>query len=549
MLNSIHNKYTTVMTLALIICTLFIGGIGITTTQEVIDRDSVQLMSFLCAKEAQEINDTLGRIEQSVNIFAVHAINELESVDRLLNDKEYQDSYSHKMVELADTIATETEGATTIFLKFDPAINISNPGFFRIKNTETGIFEYYNTTNLTSYNSESIKAFGWIYDQKKEGKPVWIEPYYNDNIGVELISYVVPIYKDNVMIGFVGIDIDYQIIKNKVDSLSLYYTGYAYLVDNEFKTIYDKTQSNSQVSHTYQEALTVKRDLEENGADTLYSYELDGDEYRVAFAELDNSMKLAVTASLDEIDAVKRQLQVKIIISAIVITFIFWVVSWLMAIPVIRPLKALDKAAKEIANGNLDVQLSYDTNDEVGTLSRSLQETVNQLKKRIEYINSLAYTDKLTGTKNNTSYLYELTNIKDNLNTKLNNLAVFVIDLNGLKHINDKHGHNVGNKLIISASTSLIKVFGEEHVYRVGGDEFIVLLDNASHDICKMLEEKFTKRLSTSSDELFVSAAIGYVIYNPELDSDYEGPFARADENMYKKKLEMKEAGEISKLL
>ena len=72
-----------------------------------------------------------------------------------------------------------------------------------------------------------------------------------------------------------------------------------------------------------------------------------------------------------------------------------------MADTIIRPLKRLTQAANEIANGNLQINLDYNSKDEVGVLARSFEETTKQLNKRIEYINSLADTDKLTNSKNN----------------------------------------------------------------------------------------------------------------------------------------------------
>ena len=74
--------------------------------------------------------------------------------------------------------------------------------------------------------------------------------------------------------------------------------------------------------------------------------------------------------------------------------------SFYLADTIIRPLKRLTQTANEIANGNLQINLDYNSKDEVGVLARSFEETTKQLNKRIEYINSLAYTDKLTNSKN-----------------------------------------------------------------------------------------------------------------------------------------------------
>ena len=58
-----------------------------------------------------------------------------------------------------------------------------------------------------------------------------MEPYYNQNIGVEMVSYVIPIYRDNETVGVVGMDIDFSIIEDVVNGTRVYDSGYAFLVD------------------------------------------------------------------------------------------------------------------------------------------------------------------------------------------------------------------------------------------------------------------------------------------------------------------------------
>ena len=63
--------------------------------------------------------------------------------------------------------------------------------------------------------------------------------------------------------------------------------------------------------------------------------------------------------------------------------------------------------------------------------------------------------------------------------------SIFVIDANGLKFVNDNYGHEIGNELIMKVTQMITEVFGEENAYRIGGDEFAVLLGGMTEAECK----------------------------------------------------------------
>ena len=128
------------------------------------------------------------------------------------------------------------------------------------------------------------------------------------------------------------------------------------------------------------------------------------------------------------------------------------------------------------------------------------------------------------------------------------NFAVFVIDVNGLKQINDTYGHSYGNALIVAVSQVATEVFGREAVYRIGGDEFAVILHFADSVSVDELEQAFKEGLEAFSGDIKPSAAIGGAVYEKDQDSCYEKVFERADARMYENKTEMKSKGKNSEM-
>lgn len=544
-MKSIQSKLILLILISIAVSIFLIGGIGLFSSQSVIDSNSVKLINSISSEKAEELNNTLNRIEQTVNILSQYTVNNLESIDKISGDDTYRDEYIELLDELVTTCAYETEGAVSAYIRFNPEITPPKSGLFIVKNNETDKFEEHWITDLSEYSIDDVEYAGWYYIPVNEGKPVWLEPYYNRNTDMYMISYVVPVYFDNTLLGVVGMDIDFTYITDIVDGITIYNSGYAFLVDVNYNIVHHRElavgTSDSQFSSIFDTEGTVTVN-----SDRLFEYTYNGINKKAAFSMLRNGMCLAVNAPASEIDESKNKLFDSIILIAFIIMGVFFLITSSITRSIVSPLKALDKAAKEIAKGNLDVHLPKKTKDEVGTLTESLGETAKQLKIRINYINKLAYTDKLTEVNNNTAYINMVTAINKELEDKAVLFSVIVVDVNGLKFINDNYGHDSGNYLIIAASDMLSSVFGRANVYRTGGDEFAVILKNVGRDECFELEEKFNNALLNQDGEIILSAAIGTATYDEKVDKDFETVYKRADLVMYTHKTDMKAKGMTS---
>ena len=98
---------------------------------------------------------------------------------------------------------------------------------------------------------------------------------------------------------------------------------------------------------------------------------------------------------------------------------------------------------------------------------------------RAREIEHLSATDLLTGTRNRNCYQNDLPVAAGRCRETL--LCVFA-DVNGLHELNDRKGHEAGDRMLILVAEELIKHFGLEQVYRIGGDEFVVFRTDAAMD-------------------------------------------------------------------
>lgn len=543
MVKSIQTKIILLILLVIVVASLIFGGAGILNSKAAIEKDSVQIINLLCTEKAQELNSTLGRIEQSVEIMGEYAETHIESMERLISDAEYRNEYIDTIKGVGLTAARRTSGAVTYYLRFAPGDFSATEGFFQVLNKQTGDFEPHTITDLSKFDPDDIEHVGWYYIPVEHGSTTWVNPYNNKEVDIRMISYVEPIYFEGELVAVVGMDIDFEYISSFIDSISLYDTGYAFLTDSDLNIVYHKQNVHVSV-HELSDSLANEENL--TNSDKLYDYSWNGESKCLALRPLNNGMCLAVTAPVSEIDAGMNRLVRQILISVTIIMLIFILVSSAIARSLIHPLTELNKAAKELADGNLDVNLTVKSKDEIGMLTESFRETADKLREQMDYINSLAYTDSLTGVNNNTAYQRDIANLFSNTDGLRFSLAV--IDVNGLKQVNDNYGHEYGNILISDTAAAAAKIFGRENIYRIGGDEFAVLLRNTTLDKCRKLSEEFLEALQSDEGAVRAAAAIGAAEYIPD-DRNYEEVFRRADEEMYRIKSEMKRNGDFSRVI
>lgn len=158
----------------------------------------------------------------------------------------------------------------------------------------------------------------------------------------------------------------------------------------------------------------------------------------------------------------------------------------------------------------------------------------------------LTETDALTHVKNRMAYEARVESIQKRMDAGDEfSFAVAVFDVNDLKRINDYLGHEAGDEYIISSCKLICDTFKKSRVYRIGGDEFAVILEGVDYDNRQtLLEEMRTEmeRLRTADlpDEKRVSLASGLAIYESDKHTSFEEIFGDADACMYENKAKMK---------
>lgn len=153
-----------------------------------------------------------------------------------------------------------------------------------------------------------------------------------------------------------------------------------------------------------------------------------------------------------------------------------------------------------------------------------------------QMLEKMAYIDALTGLGNRSAFE------RDWQCLQKDNTAFIMFDINGLKQANDTYGHHIGDLLITSGAKLIqesFKALGQ--AYRIGGDEFVVIIKNSHEAAIKTCLQKFEQSMNKQKIIHDIPVSIAYGVAMADQEKDLEALYRVADERMYHKKQMQKE--------
>ena len=282
---------------------------------------------------------------------------------------------------------------------------------------------------------------------------------------------------------------------------------------------------------------------------------------------------LCVDISIDEIrntiyGDIFKNICIIIILSLL---FVAVIIAWIRN-NVTSPIRKLEESVERFANSSAGVRNPDDllfippeinTGNEVQALSEAVTKLATDMKqyvkdivkaeskatsleKDVSKMNTIAYQDALTLVKNKAAYEEKAVEIDSKINKGIAGFAIVMADINGLKEMNDRYGHDKGDQYIKGACEMISDVYSHSPVYRIGGDEFVVILEGRDYrnreSLLETIKTEFEKSYAQKDLDPWNRywAALGMAVYDRETDRDISSVFQRADHEMYTEKTRMK---------
>ena len=360
-MRSLRTKITAMTLCAIIVTMLVAGGLGMAAIRHIGTRNAEQTLLLMCETGQKNLDHYFESVAQSVEMVSAYVESDLDG----LSEKQLQ-AHLDRVSDIFSRLTYRTYGVLTYYYRIDPAISTTAKGFWYV-NLDGDGFKSHEVTDITLYDTDDTSGLVWFTVPKATGKGVWLPPYITDNLNVRVISYNVPVYFRGTFVGVIGIEIDYSTMAEEVDHITLYDSGYAFLNDAEGKIIY----------HPHVDVMTlaeqprVPEGLLSQDRYTHYTY--DGVEKQAVWLPLSNGMHLNVTVPVREINADWQRWRQLSLAVFVVLAVIFIAISAVFAGHITRPLRELTAAARQVEQGNYDIELNYDAEDEVGVLTRTIK--------------------------------------------------------------------------------------------------------------------------------------------------------------------------------
>lgn len=547
-MKSIRTKLLILTLSCVMISTAVAVSISILNSSKRLRQDAFTTLELMCTEKKNALEEMLRDVEQGVTAIYEYAIHFMPKENDLWENYELRNEYIEMVEDVALIVAENTDGAVAVYFRVAPElVNGRSIGSFMAKNEE-GVFRDKQLTDILAYERDDVEHVGWYYIPMDNGGPTWVEPYINKNIDIPMISYVIPVYVDGVAIGVVGIDIDMELLYSSVDEVKVYETGYAFLMNQEGEIINHTDCPHGVIKEEVEgDMARLKEKIHESQSqDAVVAYKWNGEDKYLMSEKLSNGMYFTVCVPKAEIEAPRRDMVKYSIVSMWIVLGVFLLLTIQLTRTMVKPLKELTATAERMAQSDLDVEVKCKTKDEVGTLASSIQKMADSLKAHINQINNMAYWDSLTGLKSNASYNQMADKLDKEIKSGRAEFSLYIMDMNNLKKMNDTYGHKKGDEMLIDAANIMREVWQEDSIYRIGGDEFAVVLDNSVasqyEDHIKIFD-KAIDRFNQSNDkyDIELQIAIGLAVYNKGRDESFVDVFRRADNQMYEDKHKKKQ--------
>lgn len=433
----------------------------------------------------------------------------------------------------------------------------------------------YNLNNEIIASSDSIYASSGDYMPEPavfaDAKGAFIS---SDGIKPALINeqlvYKFDIYAPVIdpdtdeILGYLTSTVNTSCLRDCLEDIAVGESGFCFLLDNNGRYIYHpnpeligtivESEQLSNISATYMQGTTP-----ENGSFLIH---FDNTYLAVGYNIVPKTnWVLFIRQDLAEIKSVTTVLLSLLSLVCIILLVITAIVSSALAKLITAPIIQLRDAMRTAADGNLNVQTNIKSNNEIGELSKSFNKMLHiiktnyqdlesmhnellsseeQLRSNYDHIEFLAYHDTLTNLPNKLAFL-------DYINAVLTSSsadqmhAVYFVDLDNFKTVNDTLGHEYGDTLLIKTAQILSSLVGTDGMLaRAGGDEFLIFKENIGSkenavSFASQIVDFFRNPLDLEGEIVYISLSIGISIY-PENALNPNSLIRYSDIAMYKSK-------------
>lgn len=397
--------------------------------------------------------------------------------------------------------------------------------------------------------------------------PDGIKPILNKNRLIYKFDICAPVIEPVTgdILGYIISTIKASYLKDFLDSITIGETGFCFLLDNNGRYIY---HPNSELIGT----MIKSKKLSTLSADYIKNNIPASGSFTYFYENSNQAMSYSIIPGLGWVLIIKQDIYEIKSLTTVLLSLLTLVCCILLIVTVFSantlarkfstPIIELRDAMRTAADGNLTVQSNIKSNNEIGELSKNFNKMLHiiktnyedlesmhdellsneeQLRSNYDHIEFLAYHDTLTNLPNKLAFLDYINAVLTSSPARKIIHAVYFVDLDNFKTVNDTLGHEYGDTLLMKTAQILSSIIGTDGMLaRAGGDEFLIFKENVETKekavaFASQIIEFFKNPLDLEGEIVYVSMSIGISIY-PENGISSNSLIKYSDIAMYKSK-------------
>ncbi|SCW62808.1 Signal transduction histidine kinase [Lachnospiraceae bacterium C10] len=373
---SIQKKVITFITVVMILTAVILGGVVYAVIGRAQAFEAELSIKGLAETEASQLNQRFLKVETSVNDVTALADNTIASTNDV-KDTSLRKYLTRQIKDVFYAIMRKNKQVIANYMTYDPELIGKSDGFFYVRN-EQGELKENELTDIKKYQPDDLEHIGWYTIPKRNGKPVWLEPYYNKNIHRWLISYVVPFYKGKTLVAVIGMDIDFKALVDEVEQYRFYKHGMAFLKNKTGSVHYHPSFFDGD---QHGDERIVPLHLKES-TEHLKFYVENG-VWQVGYSQtLNNGMVLFLCDTYNELYFERHVVLLIVVLATFLAAVILSIIMVTYTGRLIRPIMNLTATVKEIEQRNYDVEVTEEGEGEIRELTRGVGVMAKALRRQ-----------------------------------------------------------------------------------------------------------------------------------------------------------------------
>ncbi|QZY56114.1 methyl-accepting chemotaxis protein [Crassaminicella profunda] len=381
------------ITIGIIACcmaiSILVGSVSVFESTKYIKDEANNSLLFRAQSYANDFSNNLKEVEGQVDGLSA-SMRAVFDIEQFKNDPNYIKEYEKSVDGIIGNFTEKTNAVTAVYFTFDPQL-IGRACEIWYAKEENKDFERINSDPEGTYIEDFYpdnEEMSWFYGPIKKRTGIWSDPYVEVDLdNSTIVSYTEAVFKDNNLIGVVGIDIKIDHIKNILDKLKVYDTGYAFLLNKNYDVLVHPTfKEGEHLKNLEDESYQFIIEEMDKNQSKIIEYKFKGKDKIMSYARLSNDWVLGIAPPIDEIFKPVNNLKFMIIIFVFVGIILSIFIGLYIGKSISKPIEVLKENLEDVSNGDLRKDVNMNRKDELGDLSMSLNKAMENTKILIKGI-------------------------------------------------------------------------------------------------------------------------------------------------------------------